>query len=63
MQTELRQIQDGLRQKERHDDLSTKSKLEYARKALDNLKKNIFDVNDLCKLLCMFYFSVSINLL
>ena len=39
MQTELRQIQDGLRRKERHDDLSTKSKLEYARKALDNLKK------------------------
>lgn len=39
IQDELSQIQETLRRKERHEELSTKSKLEYARKALDNLKK------------------------
>ena len=39
IEDELKQIQENLKRKERQEELSTKSKLEYARRALDNLKK------------------------
>lgn len=61
MQNELRQIQDGLRRKERQDDLSTKSKLEYARKALDNLKKVSKTFNDSLTFVRPFFSSKDTN--
>lgn len=39
MQEELKTIQENMKKREKHDELSTKSKLDYAKKALDNLKK------------------------
>ena len=47
MQEELKEIQDRFRRKDRHDELSTKSKVEYARKSLNNLKKVSKTFNEL----------------